>query len=180
MTTPARLRLDDDDPCLGGYLALDYPDDWEIVIAPRVGLSAAYNESFAPPQDWYGIFADDVVPETRGWDRLLIEAAGSDGIAFGSDGIGTAATHFAIGGNLARDIGWLALPGLDRVYIDTVWNDIGRARGILRPLPHVSIPHLHFSNRLAPMDAIYRKPRKTQDRAVYQAWRQTFNRGATA
>ena len=169
VTTPVRLRLDDDDPC--GYIC---PAHWEVVTGPRAPLSQYYNEVFDRGLDWYGLFADDVVPETPGWDVLLIEAAGPDGVAYGNDGIGIRPTHFVVGGHLAREIGWLALPGLARTYIDTVWHDIAIERNVLRFLPDVRIPHLHFSNRLALFDQTYRKPTKDQDRALYQAWR---NRG---
>ena len=173
MSTPVLLRLDDDDPCIGDYAAIHYPPRWETVISGRVLLSEVYNEGFDRHLDWYGIFADDVAPKTPGWDHLLIDAASLGGLAFGDDTIngGTHATHFVLGGDLVREMGWLALPGLARIYIDTVWNDIARQRGVFRYLPEVKIPHLHFSNRRALMDKTYRKSRKTEDRALYQAWR---------
>ena len=71
-----------------------------------------------------------------------------------------------------REIGWLALPGLDRLYIDTVWNDIAAERGVLRFLPDVKLTHLHFSNRRAMMDRTYHKPSKNKDRAIYHAWKE--------
>ena len=63
------------------------------------------------------------------------------------------------------------MSGLHRIFIDTVWNDIAADRGVLRYLPDVRIIHMHFSNRRALMDKIYRKPTKDHDRAVYEAWR---------
>lgn len=169
MTTPAAVRLDSDDPCIGGYMSIE--TDWEMVVGDRVPLSEAYNEFFGRRLPWYGIFADDVLPETPRWDVRLIEAAGNDGVAYGDDGIGDKPTHFVIGGGLAEEIGWLALPGLTRTYIDTVWNDIASARGVLRYLPDVKITHLHFSNGRALMDSIYRKPEKDADKAIYEQWR---------
>ena len=169
MTTRALLRLDNDDPLLRDYLRME--TDWEIVVDKRVSLSEVYNEVFLRNLDWYGFLADDVLPETEEWDRLLIDAAGSDGMAYGDDGIHQSPTHFVLGGELVRDVGWLALPGLDRLYIDTVWQDIASARGVLRYLSDVKITHLHFSNRRAMRDQTYRKPTKDNDRAVYRAWR---------
>ena len=175
MTTPVIIRLDDDDPMLQGYNDLDWPLFWQIITADRMPLGDVYNSFFnaMPGLDWYGFLADDVVPETFGWDRLLIKAAGSFGLAFGDDGINgeTRATHFVLGGDLVRQFGWLALPGLDRTYIDTVWNDITYEHATFRYLPHVKMTHKHFSNRTALMDHTYRKPTKDRDRALYQAWR---------
>lgn len=178
MTTPAIVRLDDDDPMLQGYKDLsNWPHDWEIIIADRIPLGDIYNSALnaMPDLEWYGFLADDVVPETFGWDRLLIKAAGSFGLAFGDDGINgeTRATHFVLGGDLVRRVGYLALPGLDRTYIDTVWNDIAHKRVVSRYLPDVKMTHKHFSNRTALMDQTYRKPAKARDRALYQEWRNT-------
>ncbi len=174
ITTPVYLRLDDDDPMLQGYRDLDLPWNWIFVVTKRASFSSIYNEFFIalPDLDWYGFLADDVVPETFDWDRLLIEAAGKDGLAFGDDGIngGAFATHFVVGGDLVRSVGWLALHGLDRIYIDTVWNDIAADRGVRRYLPDVKLRHHHFSNRLALMDQTYRKPTKYNDRILYEAW----------
>lgn len=175
MTTPAVVRLDADDPMLGGYEALDRPRDWAFVVARREPLSAVYNGCFRllPDLDWYGFLSDDVTPETPGWDRMLISAAGRDGLAFGDDGINGAAhaAHFVLGGDLVRGAGFLSLPGLQRIFIDTVWNDIARHRGTFRYLPGVRMTHRHFSNGKALMDATYRKTGKTADRATYEAWR---------
>ena len=175
MSTPALIMLDDDDPMLGSYWELDRPQGWVFVSGPRRYLSARYNNAFAalPGLDWYGFLADDVVPETPGWDRTLIDAAGSDCLAFGDDGIngGNHATHFVLGGDLVRETGWLCLPGLQRIYIDTVWTDLAQDKGVHRYLSHVKLTHHHFSNGKALMDSTYRKPGKEADRRVYDAWK---------
>lgn len=136
-----------------------------------MGLAALYNEAFqaCPDRPWYGVMADDVVPETPGWAEALIETAGNDGLAFGDDRINGSnhATHFVLGGGLVREMGWLALPGLSRLYIDTVWCDLAKTRGVFRYRQDVILRHHHFSNRLAVMDETYRKPDKAADKAIY-------------
>ena len=183
MTTPAWIRIDQDDPTLSGYEALAKSTNWKLSVGPRKPLSDVYNEAFQlfPNSDWYGFLADDVVPETIGFDRLLIEAAGKDGLAFGDDGIngGRHATHFVLGGDLVRSVGFLALPGLERLFIDTVWCDIARNRGVFRYLPNVKLTHVHFSNGLAPIDRTYHKPGKIRDKRRYESWRDSKNEEAT-
>ncbi len=176
-TTPVLLWLDEDDPFLLDYTDIETPPRWQIAtVSRRNGHSEIYNDVFEanPNLDWYGFLADDVVPETMGWDTTLIRAAGRTGVAYGDDGINGEAlgTHPVIGGDLVREIGWLALPGLHRIYIDTVWNEIGRMRGCVKYLPNVKLTHHHFSNRMALRDGIYRKPKKPEDRAIYQAWKE--------
>ncbi len=174
LPTPIFVRLDKDDPMLQGYMDICWPCERRSFIGERVALSEVYNRMLKarPDLDWYGFLADDVIPETPGWDRLLVEAAGKDGLAFGDDGINgdTHATHFVLGGDLVRSVGWLALPGLDRLYIDTVWNDIAVERDVRRYLPEVKLTHLHFSNRRAMRDKTYKKHNKARDKSIYEAW----------
>ncbi len=168
-TTLVHLRLDDDDPMLPAYELC-----WNYEIGPRLPLSALYNDVYSkfPNLPWYGFIADDVVPLTLGWDQKLIDAAGSDGMAVPAgaqhEGI---SPHFVLGGDLVRSVGWLALPGLDRIYIDTVWFDIALKRDGYQFIPEVVLEHRHFSNGKALYDKTYRKHHKAEDRAVYDRWR---------
>lgn len=176
ISTPARVMLDKDDPCLSGYQALTLPRAWTLEIGPHAGLAEIYNRTLecCPDADWYGVLCDDAVPRTEGFDLRLAEAAGTDRMAVpyvGSDTTG-GAPHFVLGGSLVRSRGWLALPGLCRLYIDTVWLEIARSEGALAFLPDVVIEHHHFSNGKALYDPIYRKPNREQDRAIYQNWSQ--------
>ena len=166
--------LDHDDPAQAEYMALDYPRSWRVVAIECVGscgaAQSAYRRNRREP--FYGLLGDDVMPRSVGWNVKLATAAGNDGVAFGDDTINgaTHAAHSAIAGDLVREIGWLSLPGLKRLYLDTIWTDIGRSRGTLRYLPHVLLEHMHFSNGKAPFDTTYDKPSAVEDRAIYQAW----------
>ena len=168
VTTPILLRLDE--------INLQHPkyNGWIVETGPCKPLSAIYNEIFAkyPDLPWYGFIADDVVPVTPNWDTLLIKAAGIDGMAVPAGGETTGGTpHFVLGGDLVRSICWLALPGLDRIYIDTVLADIARNRGVLRFLPDVLLEHWHFSNNMALFDNTYKKHNKDKDREIYEKWK---------
>jgi len=176
MSTPAIVMVDDDDPMIGGYIELELPEHWALLIRKRTGLAELYNEFFFSheTQPWYGFLADDVMPVTYGWDQRLIAAAAEDGMAFGDDGINGEkfGTHFVLGGDLVRRVGVLALPGLSRLYIDTVWNDYAKNIGVRRYLAHVKLTHHHFSNGMALMDQTYRKDDRDADRAIYTQWRE--------
>ena len=169
MSTPAWVQLDSDDPMLGGYMELALPTNWILGVGPRRTLSMIYNDLYVREYKWWGFIADDVVPETPEFDVKLIESAGEDGMAVPDGGNGT--PHFVLGKNLPLLTGWLSLPGLSRLYIDTVWGDIAGALGVLRRNTNVVLKHHHFSNRLALMDETYRKPLKAKDRALYEAWK---------
>lgn len=170
-TTPVLLRLDDDD-C--GYNVIH--DNWIVEVGPRLPLSGIYNDIYHRHRcPWYGFIADDVIPETLNWDTRLIGVADRDGMAVPSGGHDEDGTpHFVLGADLVNSMGWLCLPGLHRLYIDTVWADIAAARGVLRRVPEVVLKHHHFSNGKALMDATYRKPNREEDRTTYENWRKQW------
>lgn len=172
-STTLLLWVDMDDPMLGCYSSLELPITWKLVVGERLPLSGIYNEVYRRyKESWYGFIADDVVPRTESWDIRLIEAAGLDGMAVPSGGHDPeGAPHFVLGGKLVDSIGWLSLPGLDRLYIDRVWLDIANKRGVLRRIPDIILEHCHFSNGKALFDKGYRKYRKLEDKTIYQTWR---------
>ncbi len=165
-TTPVWLRLDDDDPN-PEYIH----ENWTVEIGQRLPLSDTYAEAFRryPDSPFYGFIADDVVPKTRCWDTELISLAGPYGMAVPAGGHG-GTPHFVLGGELVRYIGHMALPGLDRLYIDTVWHDIANKLGVLRYAPEVILEHRHFSNGKALFDSTYRKKKKAEDKIIYKNW----------
>lgn len=173
--TPGLVVLDRDDPELDGYASVTLPEGWSLIVEPRhKSLGALQNSIYErfSHLPWFGMVADDVTPLTDGWDRALVEAAGSDGVAYGYDSInkGKSFTHGVLGGDFVRALGWLILPGLDRLYGDNVIMEVATRKGVLRYLPDVFMEHLHFSNGTAPIDDTYRKLNAAQDRAIYEAW----------
>lgn len=178
-TTSVYLRLDEDDPALSSYRDIVLPDTWHFITGSRVPLSEIYREVYELFQErsWFGFIADDVVPETHLWDVTLIRRAMPDKMVVPAGGHDQFSTpHFVLGGDLVRDIGWLALPELDRLYIDTVWADIAEARGVLYYEPEVVLSHRHFSNRMAAYDATYIKHDRDRDKQIYDAWKREVSK----
>lgn len=172
-SSSCELCIDFDDPSREQYEKMETPG-WGLFIGHRGPLSGIYNNAFErhPHEPWYGFIADDVVPVTKFWDINLIEAAGSDGMAVPAGGETTGGCpHFVLGGDFVRSMGWISLPGLDRIYIDTVWGDLAKSKGVYRELHNVKLEHHHFSNGKAPIDETYRKYRKAQDKLIYENWR---------
>ena len=174
-TTPVWLRLDNDD-----HTPEYHHKNWIVEKGPRLPLSEIYAEAYEKFHDseWFGLIADDVVPVTPHWDCKLIDIAGRDGMAVPAGGDTTGGCpHFVLGGDLVRSVGWLALPGLDRLYIDTVWHDLAEKRGVLRYRPEILLEHRHFSNGQALFDQTYQKKHKAEDKAVYEGWKLSNQRG---
>lgn len=153
------VYLDEDDPALGEYRKIDYPDWWVVHVGQPVGLGGVYKWVFEtfPRLDYYGFLGDDLIPRTKDWDKKLIEAAGAGDISYGDDGNwgGKLATHPCIGGALVRHMGWLCYPGLKKLFIDTVWHTIGAKLGRLHYLPDVKLEHMHYLFGKAQHDETY-------------------------
>ena len=133
--SPGLVCLDNDDATLDEYLKIALPHYWNWDIDAPIGLGVRCNAAYGkfPNEPWYGLISDDVLPKSLRWDEILIAKAANDGMAYGSDGIVEAAqfTHGVLGGDLVRDLGWIILPGLQRIYGDNVLTEIGKERGVL-------------------------------------------------
>lgn len=176
-TAPGVVCVDDNDPFLAEYLSISLPDGWIMEVAPQISCGPAYNRAFEGHRNepWYGFITDDAMPLTHGWEQALVEAAGSDAISYCADGIRDEKmpSQWVIGGDLTRELGWICLPGVKRVYADDAIAWLGRSRGILRYVPDHRLEHWHFCNGKAPMDETYRKPDPESDRQIFYKWRAT-------
>ena len=124
-----------------------------------------------PTEAYYGMVADDVVPETSGWDVIMAETCQPDKIVWGYDGIqnDNLPVHPFIGGDLLRQLGWWAAPGLKHWFVDNVWKNMADALQCGVYLPQVRMVHHHHVNGKAVMDKIYRdQPDHAADQRAYQ------------
>lgn len=174
------VLLDIDDPKLHEYEIRNFPKDWIAIAGIRHdGLASMFNEAFHrfPNEPWYSYMTDDTIPRTKHWDKILIEKAGNDGVAYPDDGINgeKLAGIPVIGGDLVRDMGWLALPGLKRIYIDNAITEVARRAGKLHYCPEVLIEHMHFSNGKSAFDDTYAKPDSHLDKQRYEEWLSTLS-----
>lgn len=175
-------RVDDDDPTLADYVTIEGA---VITTGPRVFFGPSLNELW-PLADADGcthlaMFGDDVVPETVGWDRLLVDALGDRlGVAYGSDGLehkhsSDLPTHYVMQTEIARRLGWFYLPTLEHLFGDDVAREIGKGLGNFQYVPTAKLSHMHRWAGLAPDDLTYQeansRARYRHDRAAFQAWR---------
>ena len=72
-SSPVYVRLDDNDPCIDVLKQLPWPTEFQICVGPRRGLARAINELYEqfPNEPWYGLLADDLKPQTVGWDQSI-------------------------------------------------------------------------------------------------------------
>lgn len=148
------IRLDLDDPSTEDYGNLLAYRDSRISVGqgPRIRFGPSLNELAAwadrDGMSHVGMFGDDVVPITPGWDTALVDGLRGDlGVAYGDDGLRDKhspdlPTHYVTQTEVFRRLGYLAPPGMKHLFLDNVARDIGlRLRNFVY-VP-VQIKHMH-------------------------------------
>lgn len=180
------VRIDNDDPALNDYtnLLIEYPQA-ASVIGPRVGFAASINElakiAAEDGMTHLGMFGDDVLPITSGWDVLLVLGLGGRlGVAYGDDGLmdkhaHDLPTHYVTQTEVYQRLGYLAPPGIKHLFLDNVAREIGRYLDNFQFVP-VKLRHLHpwaegeeLHDRTYAEGGRNTRLRRT-DRAIYLQW----------
>lgn len=166
--------FDDDDPELTANWAAA---GINVTTMPRMGLAKwtnvlAHANLHVP---FLCSIGDDMVPLTVGWDEMLIEAAGPDGMAYPNDRRRDDIPEcIVIGTPIVRELGWMCEPTLGHWFVDSVWRDLGSANECLAYLREVVVEHKHPNvGGGDPSDATYHEAAAgfAADMASYQKWR---------
>ena len=161
-----KVLIDYDDESYEGMIL---PEGWSFVKRPRQATSARLNEAFEQlkTEAFYAVVCDDMVASPFGWDVELSKDAGSRNIAWGNDGRWgpNLCTSFFIGGDLARHLGWLAYPGLNHLYVDSVWWMIAKAAKLGRYRKDIRVTHINVK------DQTYQERRVKGDHQTFQELR---------
>lgn len=156
------VGLDEDDPSLQDYPALNGPSGWYEYRAGLHKVTAWCNELAVPLAREYqfiGHFGDDNLPQTPGWDVRIMEALEDELFAFGNDQYpgrapGTLACHVFMNSEVVRKLGYFGPPSIAHMYVDVAWQAWGQACGIAY-LHDVNLEHLHYTTGRAGHDATY-------------------------
>lgn len=173
---PILLRLHWGDPHLDEYEAIKWPKAWKVAIYPQQNLADSLNWAFRkyPNEAQYGFLADDTLPSPENWAKMLEKEAGDWNVAYPDDGHHheKLCPHHCIGGELMREVGWWALPGLRHSFLDTVWYVIGMKTDALRYVRKVLFDHLHPFFGRGEMDEtyVYGHSFYQEDKARFHDW----------
>lgn len=170
-TLPVLLLIDQNDAYQGTYDNVAHNFD-DMTVPAGTPIGECFNLAFRqyPDEPFYGITADDVVPETPEWDVKLRDACLPDRVSWGDDGIQgeNLPTHPFLGGDLVRRMGYIAPPGVKHWYADNFWKLLATVNGRGSYLPEVKTTHRHPLKGLAETDATYKnQPDHEEDR---KAW----------
>jgi hypothetical protein len=170
------VLVDDDDPDLPGYTALDIPT-LHIGARRRIGpLLNDWAPLYAATHDVVGFMGDDHVPRTPGWDQTILDNSTPWSVVYGDDLFQGQRIPTAVfmGSALIRELGYFNPPGCDHLFLDNAWKSYGTTLDTLTYLPDVVIEHVHYMANKATEDGLYREVNAPamydHDRAAYAAW----------
>ena len=184
------VAVDDDDPQLEAYIDLlaqfrDGYVTWEQ--GPRKSLAEWTNWiAKTHMQQYYAIgsFGDDHVPETDGWDTMLLDylhEIGGTGFVYPDDKRRQDVPEAVfITTDIIQKLNWMCLPDLHHFYVDNVWADLGSATGTLYFAEDVVVRHDHYLvNTKVNRDDTYIAAEDWlgQDEQTYNTWRANRENG---
>lgn len=158
---PLAIRIWEHDPKREEYGKYEWPKNWEFYVSDTEYFSPALNEFFAkyPNEETYGFIADDMILTGQGSLEHLDALASPFFIAYPNDTIQrhVLPTHYSIGGELVRTMGWFAAPFLKHCHTDMVWKLLGLNCGLLRYAPQIVFYHNHYLRGRTEYDATYQR-----------------------
>jgi glycosyl transferase/beta-hydroxylase protein BlmF len=108
--------------------------------------------------DIVGLFGDDIIFRTRGWDSQVVDAfkewPDKIGVVYGSDGWQNEklCTHPFLSRRWIETVGYIAYDGFFHYCVDTWTHDIAKRIGRLKYLPNVLFEHMHPDAKKAHVD----------------------------
>lgn len=152
---------------------------WSLEFHEKnIGAIGALNRTFKafPDEPWYGFIADDEFITSAYFDEKLIEAAGGWNIAHGNYGFKQKRAQgcLCIGGELARALGYIAIPDCWHWFgLDDMWEQLAQ-RGACENIfcEDVGIDHRHPLAGAGEMDECYKlgQTRVMEDHYAFSKW----------
>lgn len=165
------------DPKFAENMNQDWPPEWLVLVeGERFTAAEAMQKAFryAPKATFYGFLADDIVFQTP-FSQELAESAVPCFISYPDDSHQheTLCTHFVCGGDLVRELGYWALPGLYHTFLDSALMTLGHnVPGLLKYRPDVIFDHRHPLLGKGNHDEIYQyaQDHEDVDKETYRQW----------
>ena len=176
--------VDSDDPSYPDLNRYGLDCGWrmgtQVLRGPRQDVAGWTDTLAVPRARLYRAVAslgDDHVPQTKGWDDMLLTALGDRmGVAYGNDLWQGQAwpTAAVVSAPVITALGYMAPPGVEHLYIDCFWKRLGEDLGCLEYLDTVIIEHKHPHAGTAAWDPSYMRSNSitqySRDEAAYQSF----------
>lgn len=150
-TTPGMIIVDENDyqKNKDHYDNLTMPKNWSVVKTKAVKMGDKIREVWPLVEKsgckWVNLLNDDHVIKTKGWDRILEDRIDGTNFVTCNDGWmsprkASGATVFSMG--LLKTVGIPIYPnGMAHLFIDDLWESIGRSTGVWEVDHSVLIEH---------------------------------------
>ena len=164
------------------WTGMDWGDAAVAELAPREYLAGKLNKTAMAMTDLYPVLmwlADDCVPVTPGWDKILLAALddlGGHGWVYPDDRRRSdVPEHWMVSSDVVKALGWFANPYLSHFYLDNSIAELGKRAGLIRWCPEAVIEHRHYSvAEDTEHDELYQSTEDkfgAPDLQAFQAWR---------
>lgn len=138
------------------------PLGWSYVICAGDRQGEKIAEVWDQIKDcaWFGLIGDDCVPETAGWDKALVGGLSPSVHIVSCDDGWQAPTRigncWVMSGEIVRALGYIFPPPLQHLYVDDLWETIGREAKVWRVNMLVRVAHRHVLKGEAEADETHR------------------------
>lgn len=171
------------------YDEVELPEGWRFIALEGDSQGDKIRQFFAKETwewesgDWFGLIGDDQVVITEQWDLKLIEGLKGWNLVSCDDGGwqskergGRIAGTMLWSGDLARAVGYLFPPNLHHVYLDDIWEELGRETGCWKferdARLDVLIEHHHYTRGMSEKDDTYSRAYDHFASTDYPPWTQ--------
>jgi len=178
--TVLHFGFDNDDPQLTENIKAVSPCAYTVADRTHLGPWTNHLASLHMDAPYLASLGDDMLPVTRGWDRMLVEAAQA-GMSYPELGRGPehgrqpgVPEAIVMDTRIVAALGWMCQPDLDHWYVDNVWRDLGTGADCLTYVPEAVVLHKHPNVPGGDKpDATYAAAARSYDHdlTVYQRWR---------
>ena len=168
------------------YEDIDWPLHWKIHSSEEhleMGGSLNLLMKLHPDEERYGLLTDHSRPLSEGWAETLEKYSGDWGIASSVNGKTRINPRtgmqrldcFAMGGKLARELGYIWHPSMVHMYADDVLEDIGYGIGRLKFVREVLFDELQLRDGTLKPDGNSKRVFKGKhfipdDQKAYDRW----------
>lgn len=159
-----RILVDHKDPALEAYKAMQMPNmGWDYWFTNGVTMGEKVGEVYGRTTDFIGIINDDFEFVTPNWNEILVtKLNGKNFISTNDRKIRSFMKPSGVtvwSKPLLDHLGWNSFfpPGLQHLFIDDVWLQLGNATGSWRLAADVIVLHHHALDGEMEQDATFHK-----------------------
>lgn len=187
-TTPGLLLVQEDEylEMKDQYESIHLPKGWSFFTTKGDSQGDKVREAWDSVKDldWIGLVGDDNIPLTPDWDKSMLSALQGWNLVSCNDSwqapqrLGNC---WIWSGELLRAVGYAFPPVLNHLFVDDVWETLGRATGCWTTRLDIIVRHAH-ATLCGTEDETHKKAYSddnwSHDTLVWEEWKQNSMQAA--